>query len=191
MIYLLRHGQTQYNLERRIQGQCDSDLTALGREQARAMGRTLRAHVPPDTPIVCSPLGRTVASAKLVREEAGIVSELTTDPLLLEVGCGSWETRLSDECRAEAGAARDVPFLDVLRHHCPDGEGFENARSRAARWLEKHDGQPVVAVAHGLIGLMLRDIYLGLDDLMVSGVSSTQDRFFRLHDGRIEELLAS
>ena len=36
MIYLLRHGQTGYNLERRIQGRCDSPLTSLGREQARA-----------------------------------------------------------------------------------------------------------------------------------------------------------
>ena len=38
MIYLLRHGQTEYNLERRIQGSIDSPLTSLGRQQATAMG---------------------------------------------------------------------------------------------------------------------------------------------------------
>lgn len=190
MIYLLRHGQTHYNAERRIQGQCDSDLTDLGREQARAMGRALRDYVPPDVRIVCSPLGRTVASANLVREAAGIVSPLETEPLLKEIGCGSWENRLHDECRANTPHDTALSFTDFWRHHCPDGESYHAARGRAARWIESHDGQPVVAVAHGIIGIFLRGHYLGLSEEQMSGMSVPQDRLFRLHDGKAEELLA-
>ena len=45
MIYLVRHGETAWNCERRIQGHLDSDLTARGRSQARRIGRTLSALV--------------------------------------------------------------------------------------------------------------------------------------------------
>jgi broad specificity phosphatase PhoE len=191
LIYLLRHGQTHYNAERRIQGQCDSELTDLGREQARAMGRALREHVAPDVRIVCSPLGRTVASAELVREAAGIVTPLETDPLLKEIGCGSWENRLHEECRAATPHDPSLSFTDFWRHHCPDGESYYAARGRAVRWLEQHDGKRVVAVAHGVIGKLIRGHYLGLAYGEMDALPSPQDRLFRLHEGKAEEILAS
>src|SRR5690606_18108138 len=65
LIYLLRHGQTEFNAERRIQGQCDSALTPLGREQARGLGLLLCGALAGEGAfeMVCSPLGRTVATA--------------------------------------------------------------------------------------------------------------------------------
>lgn len=190
MIYLLRHGQTHYNLERRIQGQCDSALTDLGREQARAMGRALREHVSPEVRIVCSPLGRTVASAELVRETAGIVSPLETDPLLKEIGCGSWENRLHDECRASTPHDRSLSFTDFWRHHCLDGESYHAARGRAVRWLESHDGRPVVVVAHGVIGKLMRGEFLRLAYADMDALPSPQDRLYCLRGGQCEEILA-
>src|SRR5690606_2523579 len=124
---LLRHGQTEFNAERRIQGQCDSALTPLGREQARGLGLLLRGALAGEGAfeMVCSPLGRTVATAEIVREHAGIAAPLVTDPMLMEIGCGSWEGRLNSFCRAEAGAGPDTSFIDVWRRHCPDGERYE------------------------------------------------------------------
>jgi hypothetical protein len=74
VIYLLRHGQTEYNTERRIQGRCDSPLTELGRKQAAAMGETLRGLIAgaDDFAVVSSPLPRAYSSAELVAEESGI-----------------------------------------------------------------------------------------------------------------------
>ena len=56
-LYLLRHGQTEFNVKKLVQGRCDSPLTDLGRQQARAAAAWLKAHsVVPDK-VVSSPLG--------------------------------------------------------------------------------------------------------------------------------------
>jgi len=193
LIFLLRHGQTEYNAEGRIQGQCDSTLTALGREQARNLGLILRENLAAadDIEFVCSPLGRTMATAEIVREAAGIGASPVADPLLLEIGCGSWETRLRSFCRTEAGVGSEVSFIDTWRHHCPDGESYEAAMHRARRWLEWAEGRRVIAVAHGIIGIFLRGLYLGLPEEVMSNMPVPQDRVFRLHGGEVEELVLS
>ena len=63
---LLRHGQTEFNVKKLVQGRCDSPLTDLGRQQARAAAAWLKAHsVVPDK-VVSSPLGRAMDTASLV-----------------------------------------------------------------------------------------------------------------------------
>jgi probable phosphoglycerate mutase len=193
LIFLLRHGQTEYNAEGRIQGQCDSTLTPLGREQARILGLILRQNLADADgfELVSSPLGRTMATAEIVREAAGIGAPLATDALLLEIGCGSWETRLRSFCREEAGVGPEVSFIDTWRHHCPDGESYEAAMDRARRWLEWAEGRKVVAVAHGIIGIFLRGLYVGLPEEVMSTMPVPQDRVFRLHGGAVDELVLS
>ena len=68
-LYLLRHGQTEFNVKKLVQGRCDSPLTDLGRQQARAAAAWLKAHgVAPDK-VVSSPLGRAMDTASLVAYE--------------------------------------------------------------------------------------------------------------------------
>ena len=68
-LYLLRHGQTEFNVKKLVQGRCDSPLTDLGRQQARAAAAWLKAHgVVPDK-VVSSPLGRAMDTASLVATE--------------------------------------------------------------------------------------------------------------------------
>ena len=62
-LYLLRHGQTQYNLQGRVQGHCDSPLTELGASQAHAAGAWLAAQGVSFERIFSSPLGRALATA--------------------------------------------------------------------------------------------------------------------------------
>lgn len=65
-LYLLRHGQTEFNVKKLVQGRCDSPLTDLGRQQAQAAAAWLKAHgVVPDK-VASSPLGRAMATASLV-----------------------------------------------------------------------------------------------------------------------------
>ena len=65
-LYLLRHGQTEFNVKKLVQGRCDSPLTALGRQQARAAAAWLKAHsVVPDK-VGSAPLGRAMDPASLV-----------------------------------------------------------------------------------------------------------------------------
>lgn len=68
-LYLLRHGQTEFNAKKLVQGRCDSPLTGLGRQQARVAAAWLKAHnVVPDK-VVSSPLGRAMDTAQLVATE--------------------------------------------------------------------------------------------------------------------------
>ena len=65
-LYLLRHGQTEFNVKKLVQGRCDSPLTDLGRKQAGMAAAWLKAHgVVPDK-VVSSPLGRAMDTAQLV-----------------------------------------------------------------------------------------------------------------------------
>lgn len=68
-LYLLRHGQTEFNVKKLVQGRCDSPLTELGRQQARMAAAWLKTHnVAPDK-VVSSPLGRAMDTANLVATE--------------------------------------------------------------------------------------------------------------------------
>lgn len=65
-LYLLRHGQTEFNVKKLVQGRCDSPLTDLGRQQAGMAAAWLKGHgVVPDK-VVSSPLGRAMDTAQLV-----------------------------------------------------------------------------------------------------------------------------
>lgn len=68
-LYLLRHGQTEFNVKKLVQGRCDSPLTDLGRKQAGIAAAWLKGHdVVPDK-VVSSPLGRAMDTAQLVATE--------------------------------------------------------------------------------------------------------------------------
>lgn len=68
-LYLLRHGQTEFNVKKLVQGRCNSPLTDLGRQQAKMAAAWLKAHdVVPDK-VVSSPLGRAMDTASLVAAE--------------------------------------------------------------------------------------------------------------------------
>lgn len=76
-LYLLRHGQTRYNAEQRLQGRCNSDLTDKGEAQATAMGARLRDVLdePARWTLYASPLGRARQTALLVCQQLGLDSE--------------------------------------------------------------------------------------------------------------------
>ena len=90
-IFLVRHGQTEWNLVGRYQGWGGSPLTPLGIVQAEAIGHHLRDIAGArDAAIVASPIGRARRSAELIRKQLGSTATLTFDDRLREIGLGSW-----------------------------------------------------------------------------------------------------
>jgi len=191
VIYLLRHGQTEYNTERRIQGRCDSPLTELGKAQVRAKGEELRELLAGQGGfvVVSSPQPRAVASAEIVAEHAGIEGPIVTDARLQEVGCGSWEKHRYASLKERDPAIGEAPnFLAAWAQYCTDGEGLDAAIDRLASFLNWTAGKDLVVVSHGCTGAILRALYAGLDrEKLLQSHSVQQDRFHRLHDGEIEE----
>ena len=190
IIYLLRHGQTRYNAEQRLQGRCNSDLTAKGEAQAIAMGDRLREILdePARWTLYASPLGRSRQTAEFVCQQLGLDSErIIWDERLVELGMGEWES-----CRVP-DLLEDHPCLDISQPdwylQAPAGESVESIQRRARSWLmDPTIAERAIVVSHGLLGAMLRGAYADLDYSTTWRQELPQDAFFKLSGGRIERI---
>lgn len=191
MIYLARHGETRFNVERRMQGALDSELTPLGVRQARAMGATLRDRVDPDGVVLfCSPQGRARATAGIIAETVGTAPPILLDDLR-EVTLGCWDGRTGAEI-----IASDPTADRKLRHaewffQSPDGDRFEPFRDRAAvalGILRDHPARIKIAVSHGVTTRVMRGLHLGLDRSEMLQHQIPHGRIYALTETAIAEI---
>jgi len=148
-VYLARHGQTAYNLERRFQGQQPVPLDDTGREQAADLAE--RASTPGFVALWCSPLLRARETADIVARRIGLPPR--EDPRLMETDAGDWTDRTFAEIQAEApdafagflGGDPDFAF--------PGGESFAQQSARVAAALADVElGElPALVVCHGVV----------------------------------------
>jgi len=186
VIYLVRHGQTEFNRERRIQGHVDSPLTELGVRQARAVGRLLADLIrdPAGWRVVSSPLGRAHATARIVAARlGGLPVEL--DDRLKEMSWGPHDGRLRSELEAEHPEtfARTGWAFDASA-----GETYEQVAQRVGDWLASLPPEPerrIVAVSHGISGRVLRGLYTGLDRERSAQQDVPQDAVYLLQHGGV------
>lgn len=186
MIYLARHGQTEFNRERRIQGHVDSPLTELGVRQGKAVGRLLRDLIrdPAGWRIVSSPLGRAHATAELVAARlGGLAVEL--DDRLKEMSWGAYDGRL----RAELEAQEPETFGRTgWAFDAGTGESYEAVSARVGAWLADLPPEPerkIIAVSHGISGRVLRGLYANLDRDEASLQDVPQDAVYLLQHGGV------
>jgi glucosyl-3-phosphoglycerate phosphatase len=153
-----RHGQTNFNAERRFQGQTDVPLNGLGREQAALAARYLAA-LRPDA-IFSSDLVRAAETAGFLARLTGLEVQLDKD--LRERYGGSWEGMTADDIREQYPEAAQT-------WTSPDGESVKAVADRASQALERvadtlAPGQLAVVVAHGAaLGLAVARV-LGIPD---------------------------
>lgn len=149
MIALLRHGQTDWNLQGRIQGSSDIPLNDTGREQAGDAGRRLQGRG--FTKVVASPLVRAAETAKLAAAELGLSGPDELIPDLVERAYGM----------AEGVPGEDLQLL--YPHGVPDAEPEPEVVARARRALaslaDAYADESVLAATHGgVIGRLMRDL---------------------------------
>ena len=146
-LLLARHGETDWNLERRWQGHAESDLTANGRAQAQALGEQLRGrgiHA-----IYSSALRRARDTAGIVGAELGLPVQV--QEALREVDVGEWAGLTTDEIeqRYPEGAARRRGGGTGWEH----GESIDAMSARIAAALVEiaaaHEDETVLVVTHG------------------------------------------
>ena len=159
-IYVLRHGETVWNAEKRFQGALNSPLTERGIAQAQAQGRLLANLDLSGFDVRVSPQGRAFQTAAIAL--ATQVTLLRTDDNLREIGVGDWSGRLRADCQAAGMVLQDTPDGPLgLYEHAPGGEGFAALRSRCAQFLQGLTG-PTICVTHGITSRMLRAVALGV-----------------------------
>lgn len=191
-ILLLRHGETEWNRERRNQGRLDSPLTGRGIAQACASGRLL-AGLPEAVaaPIVASPQGRARRTAEIIREQLGRAGALRIDDRLRELTLGSWDglTYTEIEARSPGIFADDGPEWCF---RAPDGESYDAFAARVGEWLgEQDEAAPIIVVSHGLVSRVLRGLYGGVPRAVALALPVPQDRIYRLSAGTIEQLVVA
>ncbi|HXP03668.1 MAG TPA: histidine phosphatase family protein [Stellaceae bacterium] len=189
MILLVRHGEIEWNLARRIQGWGDSPLTRRGVAQAEAIGRKLRELSESDgLPIVASPLGRARRTAELIQAARADLAPIRFDERLKEISVGAWDGLDRGEIEALAPGIFDGDGRHEWYFRTPDGETYDKFAGRIAAWLADAGDGAMIAVAHGIVTRVLRGLYAGLPREVALSLPVPQDVIWRLADGRIEEI---
>jgi broad specificity phosphatase PhoE len=149
-VYLARHGQTAYNLERRFQGRLPVPLDDTGRAQAAELAE--RASGYDFAALWCSPLLRARETADIVGERIGL--DPREEPRLVETDAGDWTDHLFVDVQAEdpdgfAGFMGGDPHFAF-----PGGESFAEQGERVAAALadiERDSPLPALVVCHGVV----------------------------------------
>jgi broad specificity phosphatase PhoE len=167
ILYLIRHAETESNREGRVQGFSESELSNLGREQARLLAGRLR-----DTNIqaaVSSPAGRAVATARIALDGS---IPLDTREGIREMNLGVWEGRIAADIRESHPNEVKLWFERPSQVRIEGAETVQRFRRRVTRTMtsirEDHGDQTVAVITHGgvicayltsLLGMKLDDIW--------------------------------
>ena len=185
-IYLIRHGETEWNLQGRFQGRLDSVLTNTGVKQAEAIGRRLAGLDISFDAFITSPLGRTRQTAAIIAGLARLPA-VQWDDRLAEVSLGSWDGLTDIDIDAQWPGLLDGSTQFDWFFRSPDGESYDAVFQRAECWLRERQGV-TVAVSHGLISRLIRGAYSGLPKTEALSLPVPQDVIWRLSNGRIEPI---
>jgi probable phosphoglycerate mutase len=192
LVYFVRHGQTDWNAENRLQGQADIDLNALGREQANENGRTLAGLIPDpqDFDFVASPMKRTRETMERIRAAMGLDPyAYRTDPRLVEVNFGDWQGFTYAELEAEHPGISSKRSLDKWDYRPPGAaaESYQMLLERIEPWFEALD-RNTVCVTHGGVMRTIFRLVEKVSKEEAASLETPQDKVLRLRDGRLEWL---
>jgi broad specificity phosphatase PhoE len=185
-IVMVRHGETDWNRERRFQGRADQPLNEAGRAQARELAELLRGE--PVSAVYTSPLRRAGETAEILAGNFG----LQPQPLdaLLEIDVGAWEGLTIDEVRATYPGRADGDW----RSGWDEGETYDELSRRVLPALvelgTKHEGGHVLAVTHAgpLRAAIAASMGLSYDDArpLIAPLENCAVFRFAVQDGTIE-----
>ncbi len=196
-LYLLRHGETDWNVIKRLQGRTDIPINERGQAQARRHGQALRTRLIDqfgftaadlcdeltNWHFVSSPLSRCRETMEIVRGELGLdpkAYELSNN--LVEIGFGDWEGRSWDELRLEIPeliAARFANPWDVV---APKGESHTQMQTRVLDWFEALPLK-TIAVTHSGPLRIIEGHLSNMDPIEIPHLVAHQDKFLDVCKG--------
>lgn len=189
LVYFVRHGETNWNAEGRLQGQADTDINEKGRLQAKRNGELLRGLIadPQDFDFVASPLRRTRETMEIVRRAMGLDPKgFRTDPRLMELHFGDWqgftyvELEKSDPGSSVRRSKDKWNFVPPGAH----AESYQMLLERVRPFIEEIKSSSVCVVHGGII----RTLFRMIDDVperACARLQIPQDKVLKLENGAL------
>lgn len=192
-LYFIRHGETDWNRESRLQGQKDIPINGRGVDQAQAIGRKLKHYLLKQgydaaciakLHYVASPLERTRQTMRLARTAMDLApDDFACDARLMEISFGAWEGLTWGDVKKtlpDAAKAREQGKWDFQP---PQGESYAQLAQRITPWLEALNAETVV-VSHGGVARALLTLLTDLAPHTAASVDIWQGRALIFEDGR-------
>lgn len=190
-LYIIRHGQTDFNAQIRFQGSMDIPLNDVGRGQALRNGKKLFEILGADTKefdFVSSPLSRARETMEIIRSELKLpTSDYRIDERLTEISFGDWEGHTAPELQQK--------FPDIYAQReankwifTPPGENAESYEKLALRIAPafEDDKKPTICVCHGGVIRAVLHIIGKVCGTDAAATNIPQDRFLSIKGGKSE-----
>jgi len=178
-LLVVRHGQTDFNAQRRYQGTTDVALNATGVRQAEALAQRLRADV--IDAIVSSPLERALQTARIIAQ--AVPRDMQVMEHFRERSVGVYEGLTSEEVKVKYPDLWGQRLTRQMNQTPPGGETMLEVGCRVLEGLgqlkERHSNETVVLVTHAFVARMIYGI--------INRVSDEQFYGYRLENGEIAE----
>lgn len=172
-IYLVRHGQTQWNIKGKTQGHGNSSLTEKGINQAKKLAQSMIKY--PIDYIYSSDLGRAVETAEIISDKFNL--EVIKTPALREMGFGVWEGLLIKEIQENYKDIYDTWRNNPHLAEIPNGETLQIIKDRTDNFLkeinDKYDGKHIVLVTHSVTARVI----------LLSVLNSGMENIYRINQG--------
>lgn len=191
MLYVVRHGQTEWNIETRFQGQQDSPLSALGQQQAHNSAAYL-AHTGIER-LYTSPLGRAWKTAGVISERIG--QDRITEERLKECSFGACEGMTFAEIEKAFPGKTAWRDADRWSRPYPDAESYADVVHRVRSFADetlrgalRADGPVLCTVAHGMLNRCLVGYLCGWTNEEILSAHQDNDEIFLLTDKGAERI---
>jgi broad specificity phosphatase PhoE len=193
VIYIVRHGQTAWNLQKRKQGRMDSPLTLKGIRQAHNVAEILKREVRnlDQFRIVISPQWRCQQFSSIICE----LLEISYSDCILEEGIrehsfGLWEGKTEEEIEVlyPGFLSRRYQVENQWSYIVPMGESYEILSNRIGKILNKYQGQDVIFICHEMVSKTMRGNLLQLENQETTSLHHNQDEIYRIKEGCLEVL---
>lgn len=192
-LYFVRHGQTKWNAEKRIQGHKDSELTEKGIQDAKLLCNHLK-DIKWEA-VYASPSRRALRTAGIMKGEKAV--PIQTDEQLMEMHLGDWEGMTMEEIEKADSLQHNFYWNIPAKYQRQSGESFHDVKKRTEFFLDKifqqHETGNILIVTHGVVIKMVQVIagQLEVDQLWktayIDGTSVTK---LKAEKGKLKILVA-
>ena len=191
-IYLVRHGPTEYNEQRRWQGQIDIPLSVAGKALVQAVGNFLKSQDLRRDHIYSSPLSRAIETARAIADDD---SRILIDDRLIEIDLGEYDGRYEDDIEQQIGTQQyDLWRKNNFRTAAPGGETFDQLRNRVEEFyshlVESETDQSII-VAHQGVLMALKSVISGRSSATALGSFKQQNDVVEVWNTKTKQLVST